>query len=104
MEKNIRMVKGDTLAFGMEFVDLSQDLTSAYFTVRKDYNSDITFQKSLGSGIAKVGEGIYKVRIAPSDTLNLDAGKYVYDLQVGIGDDIFTIIIGMLDLRYDVTH
>lgn len=104
MEKNIRMVKGDTLAFGMELVDLNQDLDSAYFTCRAGYNGEQVFQKSIGNGITKVETNKYRIRIAPADTASLEAGKYVYDLQIGVNSDVFTLLIGMLEIDDDVTH
>lgn len=104
MEQNITMVRGDTLSFGMEFEDLDQDLTSAYFSVKKSYSdSSYTLQKSLGSGITKVETGKYRVRVAPSDTANVDAGNYFYDLQVSANSDVFTILRGMLTILPEVT-
>lgn len=103
-EKNISMVRGDTLMFGLEFDDLEQDLDSAYFTVRKSYQGKVIFQKSLGDGITKTETGKYSVRIAPEDTASLDAGKYYYDLPVGVADDVYTILIGVLTIEQDVTY
>ena len=101
MDKNISMVRGDTLAFGMQFVDLDQDLDTAYFTVRD--NGTIVVQKSLGNGISKVETGIYRVRIAPDDTEDLNPGYYSYDLEIGVNDDVFTILRGMLNIESDIT-
>lgn len=103
-EKVINMVKGDTLAFNMEFTGLEQDLSSAYFTAKQSYDSqDNVFQKSLGNGISKVSDGVYAVRLAPADTATVQAGKYYYDLQVGVNGDIFTILYGIINLYPDVT-
>ena len=103
-EKVINMIKGDTLAFGMEFTDLDQDLDSAYFTAKQSYDSqDTVFQKSLGNGISKVSDGVYSVRVAPEDTASASAGKYYYDLQIGVNGDIFTILYGVINLYPDVT-
>ena len=104
MDRNIRMVQGDTLAFGLEFVDLDQDLSSAYFTCRTNYGGEQLFQKSLGNGIEKVETNKYRVRVAPEDTANIAAGRYVYDLQIGANGDVFTIIRGILDIEPDVTE
>lgn len=103
-EQIINMVRGDTLAFGMEFTDLEQDLESAYFSAKKNYDdTETAFQKSLGDGIEKVSDGVYRVRLAPSDTADLDAGKYYYDLQIGVNGDIYTIMYGVINLYPDVT-
>lgn len=104
MKHDISMVRGDTLAFGMEFTGLDQDLDSAYFTVRKTYTGSVLFQKSIGSGISKVEENKYRVRIAPEDTEDLNPGIYKYDLEVSANGDVFTILIGDLNLKNDVTR
>lgn len=102
-DKNIRMTRGDTLAFGMEFDGLDQDLDSAYFTCKKAYEGENVFQKSLGDGISKAEDNKYRVRVAPEDTANIDAGKYYYDLEIGVNGDIFTLMKGILDIEPDVT-
>lgn len=103
-DKNITMVRGDTLAFGMEFEGLDQDLSSAFFTCRQGWDGEIVFQKSLGSGITKVETGKYTVRVAPSDTANVTPAHYVYDLEIGANGDVFTILKGILDIEHDATH
>lgn len=102
--KNISMVRGDTLAFGMEFEGLDQDLSSAYFTCRNGWEGEIVFQKSLGSGITKVETGVYRVRVAPSDTAEVTPAHYVYDLEIGANGDKFTILKGILDIEPDATY
>ena len=62
------MVKGDTLAFYFEIEDLESSLTSAYFTVKQDFNdSNNLFQKSLNDGITQAND-LYYVEVEPSDT------------------------------------
>lgn len=102
--RNITMTRGDTLAFGVEIEGLNQDLETAYFTCRESYEGEIVFQKSLNNGISKVDDGQYRVRVAPSDTEDLEAGKYYYDLELGVNDDVFTILKGILEIENDVTY
>lgn len=102
-DKYITMTRGDTLAFGLEFEGLDQDLETAFFSCRKNHTDDLAFQKSLGNGIYKVADGQYGVRVAPSDTKYLNPGKYYYDLQIGVNGDVFTILKGILELECDVT-
>lgn len=102
--KNITMVRGDTLAFGMEFEGLEQDLASAYFTCESNTTEDANiFQKSLGNGISKVSTGKYRVRVAPADTAEADIGFYNYSLKIGVNSDVFTILKGVLEIEDDVT-
>ena len=104
--QNITMVKGDTLAFNAEvFYNDGEPVTvdSAYFTCKKrPASDDIVFQKSLEGGITQE-DGLITVRIAPEDTIEADAGQYFYDFQIGVGNDIYTILIGMLSLEQNVT-
>ena len=105
MVENIRMVKGDTVSFGVEFEGLTQDLETAFFSCKKDLDeTGYIFQKSIGNGISKVGDGQYTVRIAPEDTEDLDVGEYFYDLQVSLNSDVFTILRGVLFIEFDVTE
>ena len=104
--QNITMVKGDTLAFNVQVFDQNHDpvtVNSAFMTCKKRPNStDMVFQKSLENGIVQ-SDGMMLVRVAPEDTSEVDAGQYFYDFQIGIGEDRFTIWIGILSLEQDVT-
>lgn len=101
---NLSVPRGDTLAFGFE-IDGVTDIDTAYFSVKKSEDEvSYSFQKSLNNGIVKVEDGKYSVRVAPSDTYNLELGQYVYDLEIGVNDDVFTLLSGILTLEYDVTR
>lgn len=97
MDNNITMVRGDTASFGVRFKDNpSIMLESAYFSVKTDYEqSSNVFQKRLGNGVSRVGAGEYTVRIAPSDTADLQEGTYVYDFKIGANGDLFTLLRGL---------
>lgn len=104
MKKNLSMIRGDTLAFTFEIEGLEDDLNSCYFSCKKTISDDeYTFQKSLEDGITKVEQGKYKVRIAPEDTHDLEIGNYIYDLQIGISADIYTIMLGPLTIEKEIT-
>ena len=103
MFTNITMIRGDTLSFGLEIEGLEQDLDTAYFTVKTSLSSDENVvRKSLGDGITKAETGKYVIRMAPADTASLDAGEYYYSFEVGVNGDVFTLLIGTLDIIYDV--
>ena len=66
MEKNIKMIRGDTLAFGLEFEGLTEDLDGASFTVKKNIDDvNASVQKTLEDGIDKIETGKYRVRVDP---------------------------------------
>lgn len=103
---NLEMTRGDTKAFAVDISGLTgQDLETAYLSCRHSIDDNAyVFQKSLGDGISKVEAGKYRARIAPADTENLELGTYYYDLEIGLNNDIFTILKGKLQLTYDVTR
>ena len=106
MDNNITMVRGDTASFGIKFKDYPNiELDSAFLSVKTNYDAgNYLFQKKLGNGISKVGDGEYTVRIAPSDTENLEADSYCYDFKIGVNGDIFTILRGLLIILPRVTN
>lgn len=108
-DEYIRMTRGDTLAFGIEVTDQDGNgmtLDSAYFTCKKNLtDAENLFQKSLGNGISAGSKtGQYTVRVAPSDTSDAEIGFYFYDLQIGVGADVYTIYKGVFEIEHDVTQ
>ena len=107
--KYIRMVRGDTLSFCVQIMDengepFTQDLETAYFTCTSLHVQDgFLFKKTLDDGISKIDTGQYCVRVAPKDTKYAKVGKYFYDLEIGVNDDRFTVMRGILELVQDVT-
>ena len=106
---NLEMTKGDTLSFGVQIKDLGQELETAYFSVKNNFDDETPiFQKTLGDGIELDhidGEDYYyKVRVSPTDTKELEPKKYFYDLEINVNSDTFTILKGILDVTYDVTN
>ena len=103
---NLEMTKGDTFSFGLEIVDLGQEIEEAYFTVKSNYDDTPLFQKTLGNGIEldhiEGNNYFYTIRIAPNDTRYLEPKKYYYDFEINLNDDTFTILKGILDLEFDV--
>ena len=108
-KNDIRHVKGDTYSSAMVIENLGQALDTAYFTCRENLNDDSEklFVKSLNNGITQVEYDDendirkYAVRIAPSDTKNLQSGAYYYDLEIGVNGDIFTIMKGKFIIEQD---
>lgn len=106
---NLFMVRGDTFRFKVEIEGLVNNLTSAYFSCKKNLDDqEYVFQKSIGDGISKYKSTensiIYEVVVAPEDTENVECGNYFYDLQLGVDGDIFTPLNAILKIEKDVTH
>ena len=105
-DTNMNMVRGDTKSFAFEVEGMDeQEFDSIKFTCKKNY-TDTTpvFQKTLGDGISEVKDGRYVVRIAPEDTENVALGDYLYDLEMRVNGDVFTILRGKLRIVYDITR
>ena len=104
-DTNMSMIRGDTLAFAVEIAGLEQNLEVAKFSCKKNYSSrDYAFQKTLNDGITKICDDKYRVRVAPEDTADLAIGDYVYDLEIRVNGDVYTIMKGRLRLIEDVTR
>ena len=103
--QNLSMVRGDTFTFDVVLSDLEEStVTSIFFTVKKKAtDGTVIFQKSLQNGITPTEENTYRVRVAPGDTSGVEAGKYAYDLQLGVGNDVYTVLMGSLQIVQDVT-
>ena len=105
MDNNITMVRGDTASFGIRFKDHPEiSLSSAFFVVRTDFDGSALVVKKMGDGVSKVGDGEYTVRIAPSDTADLNEGTYVYDFKIGVNGDLFTLLRGLFIVLPRVGH
>lgn len=108
-DKYIRMVRGDTLSFGLQVYGDSgepfdQDLERVYFTCKSNRSDNrFLFRKSLFDGVSKVGQGAYVVRVAPGDTASAEPGKYFYDFEIGCNGDVFTVMRGVIEIMQDVT-
>lgn len=106
---NLETTKGDTLTFGVQIKDLGQELDTAYFSVKNNFDDTTPIiQKTLGDGIELdhiEGEDYYyRVRVAPNDTKDLEPKKYYYDLEINVNGDTFTIMKGILDVTFDITN
>ena len=111
MRKNFEVIKGDTLAFGVEiaFDDTPPKvLDSARFSVKKNPDDGYLFSKSLSDEIQKYKQVdnklYYRVRVEPADTENLEAGFYYYDFEIKVDGDVFTILKGLFIVEDDITR
>jgi len=101
---DIDLIRGDTLAFGFAVEGIAE-VDAAYFSVKNTVtDTEYVLQKTLNNGIEKVEDGKYSVRVAPSDTHNLELGNYYYDLQIDKNGDVFTILNGQIRLAADITR
>ncbi|MGN1352219.1 MAG: hypothetical protein ACI4VE_05555 [Clostridia bacterium] len=105
MKNILSIVRGDTQALELEITDNNTPTTvdSIYFTVKNDTNTDeVLFQKKLNDGIS-LTDNIYNIIIDPSDTDELDYGRYAYDIEIIKNSVKKTILVGILEISEEVT-
>ena len=107
----IEMARGDSHGFtvgvyeeGAEETPIAVD--NIFFTVKKHYyDKNFVIQKRLDEGtITEYEANIYTIMIDPSDTDDLDFGKYDFDIEVIIETNKKKTFSGVLDLLKEVTH
>ena len=106
----ITMVKGDTLSFGFQITGLSGAEPDAIsFSCKENLEDDeCIFSISLEDGITlrsyeqATDTLTYGVRVAPELTAGVDLGKYFYDLQIKVNDDVLTLMKGSLSIEWEV--
>lgn len=109
-EFKIEFTKGDTYALAIKFKNITEDLRTAYFSVKENADDSPLIQKSLGAGIDKIddrgykNEKTYKFQLQPIDTLHLEAKvQYLYDIQVAVGNVVKTVLHGVFVLGNTIT-
>jgi len=86
---------------------------SIIWTLRKSITDGVTLQKkntAAGGGADEIedydlGNGKFRLHILPADTVGIDPGEYVYDIQLTTsGGKVYTIITDRLFIKPDVTR
>ena len=117
MTNKINMYRGDTKKFKVIVRDQSGVLypitgVKAYFTVKTTDNAvaSIAKRNSLAGGDATEIEmsdpsvGEMMIYLLPTDTENLNPQNYIYDVQIIINEETYTVIKHTLRLIGDVTR
>lgn len=111
IRRDLLMVQGDTMSFGFQLQGLEGSRPEGiYFSCKeKIEDEEYLFQVTLSDNIdfrsydADKDILTYGVRIPPELTHYLALGRYFYDLQLKVNNDIITLMVGRLDLQYQVT-
>ena len=95
MAENIAIIRGTSNLFEVELTDadgVPYNLQPGDFVVfgvkKKRRDNNLVLQKIVKSG----ENGIYKIKLSPSDTSELEYGDYFYDVGVQIGADFYNVI------------
>ena len=106
---NLDIIRGDTVNIQFEIdsdtvFDLSNENFNVTFSLKKAAtDTAYVFQKDK-TAVTSPANNVFILRIAPEDTTNLVAGFYFYDIQLSIGDDIYTIALGKFNINIDITR
>lgn len=102
MLKVFQVKRGDQFSFIVNFKNLNQNLSTIKFGIKADYDEPMLIEKSLNDGIVKLDTQHYQVNFSSSDTDELDAGMYLFDLRYTIGDTPKTPLSGYLLINASV--
>lgn len=112
IRRDIAMIKGDTMSFGFQVQGLEGQTPSAItFTCKETpesetelFSVDLTEHISESPYDSERDIRTYIVRIPPILTEDLELGRFFYDLQININNDIITLMRGRLSLEYEITN
>jgi hypothetical protein len=105
---NIDMIRGDTVNIQFEIesdtvLDLSSNDFQITFSLKQAAtDTSYVFQKHK-TAVTELSENNFVLRIAPEDTEELIPGYYYYDIQLNIGDNVYTIALGIFQIIRDIT-
>jgi hypothetical protein len=113
--KRLSLTRGDSKTYTLAFKD-GADAPYCLknwvvrMTLKKHYSlpdSEASLQKTVISVADSTAgtSGIATINLDPSDTINLDAGEYDFDIIcVTAANKTYTVMKGRMDVEYDVTR
>ena len=100
---NMTMVQGDTFSFGIEVAGFTDPVTGAEFVGKLELDGEQAWEKTLGDGVEYAGaeddSSFYDITLDPEDTEDLTPGQYYYQLRLIFGEDVFTVMKGILKIE-----
>lgn len=108
INRSLEMVRGDTFAFNLELEGLEgltiKDVSFCVKHNERDLDAVALVKKTLGNGVTQIGEDKYQIRVAPEDTERVQPGRYVYDLELTVANEVYTLLKGRIKIWQDVKH
>lgn len=112
IKRDISMVRGDTMSFGFQIQGLEgTEPDEILFSCKENLEDEAyIFSISLEDGITLRSHDLttdtltYGVRVAPELTADVEYGKYFYDLQMKVNDDVLTLMKGKLSIEWEVSE
>lgn len=107
MKQNIEIVRGTTNAFEIPITDADgnpytlNDGETFVFALKRHYKGS---ERVLIKTITEGENGVYSLILKPSDTIDLECGRYYYDVGLQMGNDFFPVIpISQFDIKPNVS-
>jgi hypothetical protein len=114
----IELFRGDTYDAEITVYDEDDNAenitgSSIIFTLRESVEEGVTLQKkntAAGGGSDEIEDydlnnGKFRLHILPADTVSLEPGEYVYDIEVTTSTGrVYTIVIDRFFVKSDVTR
>lgn len=97
-QHHLSLYRGDSFGFVLTGDFGKIDFDSATFAMQIVANTG----EIITPDILKIDTGV-QIKITPAMTKNARFGSAKYDLQMMIGDDVFTLLAGRVRLMGDVT-
>lgn len=100
VQHNIEMVRGDTLEIDVIPEGDIGTVASMRMTARRAATDEQLFALALGSGITATDDG-WAIEVPPSATQAAVPGLYDYDIELTIGEKVYTPLFGTLRIYPD---
>ena len=105
--ENFRLIRGDSFSFDMVVSDLEDSIDDIFFTIKEE-KDDLNYliQKSLSNGDIQLVENFdnrFNIKLNAQDTQDWQPKQYYYDLEIRTENDVYTILMGIIDIKMDVT-
>lgn len=111
IRRDISMIRGDTMSFAFQVKGLEGERPSEIFFTCKETpdSAEPLFVCQLGDTInerdydSETDTLTYTVRVAPDMTVNLEVGRFYYDLEFKANTDVLTLMIGRFSIEPEIT-
>lgn len=102
MIKIFNIKRGDQFSFTVTFTNLQDEISTLGLGVKHEYDDSMLINKSIGSGITKVGATRYRIDFTPEETEALSPDFYHFDMRLTVGSYVYTPLHGYLNIKETV--
>ncbi len=108
IKKNLEFIRGETRTISLEMDPVTlTEAETLRFTIKPEYDNDLMDKAAVLAkqiqGPAELTDGIWTMFIHPEDTIEIEPGKYVYDLVMTSGTDRVVLLEGKITIKAAAT-